>query len=232
MNIISFDESPPVDDCPFSYIRDESLTHEPISIKKLIKRLFFQLLSGRPKRYKPDIPVNPHCVALATGGNLGGAILSIPLIQGVRDKWPDSHLVIISNRQHGLDIIRRAGLGDSFLLAPTEVGFLGMLQREPQSQVFKHEILRLRPDIYIGNHNMEIGYLLPLRSIPCLVGQGSTRERSMFESLYDYFITHESRQDNWLIGYWRLLEFLSIDTKISPSISASSERGRSIINER
>ena len=58
-------------------------------------------------------PAKPRCVVVATGGNLGGAILSTPLIKAVRNRFPETHIAVITNTELGRQLVEMAGISDS-----------------------------------------------------------------------------------------------------------------------
>ncbi|MDT9547677.1 MAG: glycosyltransferase family 9 protein [Chlorobium phaeovibrioides] len=228
MEIVRYDSSPPDDDCPFASKKSESGSKKQSILQRQLKRIVFRHLSGRPLRTRPPIPENPRCVAVATGGNLGGAIISIPLIRGVRHKWPHAHLVVIGNRQHGIEIIQRAGLGDTYLVAP-DTPLVRALMGDTVARQFKEQVLALKPDLFVGNFNLQCAHLLPLTQIPCTIGQGLATPSNLDTELFDYFVNYDFSSENWLEGYWRILKLLSVDRQEVPSINANAGLGSAFL---
>lgn len=223
MNIINIDNNLPLDDCPaIHYVPPIQRFGFLTNFKHALKIWIYCRLSGRPKRGIPQIPENPRCVLVATGGNLGGAIISLPLIEGVRKRWPNAHLAVVSNQQHGLDIVKRAGVGDSFHLAP-KVSLKNMFFSASYWS-FRKEICLFSPNIYISNFNFGLDHTLPLRSINLTVGQlfGSNRvlDSCNQNGIFDIYSVMEP-DVNWLEGYWGILSKLNVDVRLKPFIHVS-----------
>jgi ADP-heptose:LPS heptosyltransferase len=229
MKNIHLDSTSPLDDCPFARHGAPVLTVRRMHLlKEALKGLIFRLLSGRPKRIFPKTPENPRSVLVATGGNLGGAIISLPLLAGVRKRWPTAHLAVVSNRQHGLDIVRRAGLGDSFILAP-EVSLKMLILGDKRAKLFRQKIRRLSPELFLGNFDFRLDYLLPLRDIQMVISQSAPKDQNKYKYLYDVVVSYDFATTNWLKGYYSLLNALDIGEEISPHIAVDSRIGREII---
>jgi ADP-heptose:LPS heptosyltransferase len=232
MQNIYVDKSLPINYCPFDDGKPLLERIKSFYLKQYVKKIIFGLISGRPKKVKPRIPDNPKCVAVATGGNLGGAIISIPLIKGIREKWPNSHLVVISNRQHGIDIIKRVGLGDSYYVMP-EGGFISILFKNKSIKLFIKQIRRHKPEVFIGNFNMGVEIILPvLRRIKLTVGQITNDRYDPLQNIYDFAVKYDSSEENWLNGYWNLLYKLDILKQEHPFIKTDKIRGFSIIKSK
>ena len=226
MSVIHLDETLPLDDCPATrYVPVSQREGLRERLKKGLKAWIYRRLSGRPKRTVPPIPENPQCVLVATGGNLGGAIISIPLIEAVRKRWPDCHLAVVSNRQHGLEIVERAGFGDSFHLAP-ETSLARMLIR-PSYWNFRRRILDFSPDLFIGNHNFSLNHTIPLHKIPVTIGHiGSCPQGSNLDEgavYFDYKVTSFAGQ-NWLDSYQAIATLIGNSDRSRPRIIVSSDQ--------
>lgn len=221
--ITVYDRSPPADDCPATTYIDEQNGRGLVARgKEVLKAWIYRFISGRPRSRVLPIPDHPKCVLVATGGNLGGAIISIPLIEGVRKRWPNCHLAIVSNRQHGLDIIKRAGFGDSFHLAP-ELRLKDILWRKTYRR-FRREILSISPEVFISNHDFGLDHVLPLRNISVTIGHVGFRPLSHDLRLGEFFFDYKIRSEpnmNWLHSYWNLLTAIDIDEQKLPVIQVT-----------
>lgn len=225
---IFLDKSQPEDFCPHLVGKPDKNKSKYHLLKQAFKQLLFGIISARPKRIKPSIPVYPNCIAVATGGNLGGAIISIPLIQSIRNKWPDAHLVILSNRQHGLDIIKRAGYGDTYYVIP-EVTVFKMLLGDSSIQNLRNQLISHKIDLFVGNFDFRLDYLLPIKSIFCTVGQFRLDCADPNKVFYDYSVGFDFSNTNWLEGYWQILNVLGINEKKVPNITANKVIGLELL---
>lgn len=230
MNNTFIDKSTSNEFCPFFLDQGYKIVSKSFSIKQILKKLLFRYISGRPKKYKLGIPENPKCIAIATGGNLGGAVISIPLIKGIREKWPNSHLVIIGNRQHGIEIVKRAGLGDSFYVAP-QITLFQMLMGNSEVRIFKNCLISHKIDLFVGNFDFNLDYLLPIKKIQCTVGQYRLDKPSPNMVFYDYLSGYNFFSENWLNGYWRLLNILDINKKDYPLIRVDKKNGDHLLEK-
>ena len=87
------------------------------SFKILFKIIIFIFLKNKYSHQNIE-EIKPKTVIVASGGNLGGAIISIPLIQGIRNKWPKANLIVISNSKHSLEIIKTSVICQEYILIP------------------------------------------------------------------------------------------------------------------
>src|SRR3990170_4362619 len=112
--IVIFDDTPPSAIYPaWQWLPRPSTVDAIEQAKELIRRFYIRTnLLGLPLK-RPLISDAPKAVIVSTGGNLGGAIISLPLIGAARKRWPKAHLAVISNTRHGAEIVKFAGLGDS-----------------------------------------------------------------------------------------------------------------------
>jgi ADP-heptose:LPS heptosyltransferase len=226
MNIIHLDNSPPLDDCPaIHYVPPIQRFGLRTKFKNELKAWIYRFISGRPKRNVSPIPENPRCVLVATGGNLGGAIISLPLIEGVRKRWPNAHLAVVSNRQNGLEIVKLSGVGDSFHLAP-EVS-LSRLLVSLSSWSFRNRIRHIAPEVFIGNHDFNLTHTLPLSSIALTIGHVGV---SPFSSslditaiIYDMQVKSIA-QRNWLESYWDILDSIGFNSRETPAINVTESQ--------
>ena len=228
MKIIQLDDTLPLDDCPATrYTHDSKRYGLRGRTENKLKAWARSFLSGRPKRTISPIPENPKCVLVATGGNLGGAIISLPLIEGVRKRWPNTHLAVVSNRQHGLDIIKRAGVGDSFHLAPEISLSRFLFSRSYWS--FRNRVRHIAPDVFIGNHNFNLTHILPLSSIDLTIGHvgqsPSFSDLNVTANIYDKQVKCTARR-NWLATYWDILDSIGINVRQVPAITVTKSRHR------
>jgi heptosyltransferase-2 len=226
MKILHIDNSSPLDDCPaIHYVPPIQRYGLHTKLKNALKAWISCCLSGRPKRTVSPIPENPRCILVATGGNLGGAIISLPLIKGVRKRWPNAHLAVVGNRQHGLDIVKRAGVGDSFHLAP-EVSLSRILVSFSYWS-FRNRIRRIAPEVFIGNHDFNLAHTLPLSLIPLTIGHvGESPFSSSLDetaSIYDIQVKSFPKR-NWLESYWDILDSIGINSRETPAIKVTESQ--------
>jgi ADP-heptose:LPS heptosyltransferase len=221
--ILVYDETTVEDSCP-------AVSHVPAikkngvfgHLKDKIKCIILKCITGENLVNSSEIPKNPKCVLVATGGNLGGAIISLPLVRAVRKKWPNAHLAVLSNRQHGVDIIKYAGVGDSFHIAP-EISLKRMFFSLKYYK-FKKEISKIAPDIYIGNHNYSPVHMLPLAKIPIRIGHCGKGPYGQNLGDYKNKYTHPVQCQagkNWLTAYTDLVNQFSSEKLSSPKINPS-----------
>lgn len=216
--------------CPFK--SGVKPAHKTITqyFKFLIKCLFYKFYFVGILRGKRSIPNNPKRIAVASGGNLGGAIISIPLIKGIREKWPNALLVIVTNTAQGAEIIKRSGFGDYFIICPN-VSFSNALFCNHKVRDFQRQLLSYEPELFIGNFDFCYLYALPLKKIHCIVGQRRTNILSADFLLCDHIIDYDFRAMNWLAGYWEILKYLKISNLDYPKIEHNSTFGNKLLSE-
>lgn len=230
--ITKFDENPLVDFCPSSFSNIESKKNFKFKIKIALKFFLYGIISGRLFRKKIELPINPKCILITAGGNLGGAIISLPLIKGVRQLWPNAKLVVLCNRKHSIDILKYSGLGDSFYLIP-DVSSFNVIFPNKQVKNINRFIKNEAPDIFIGNFNIGIdSILLTFRNIKCTVGQISNSRHDPLRKVFDISVSYDFKHENWLTGYWKLLEALGCSKKEYPFLEVNKQNGYSIFNSK
>ena len=192
--------------------------------KRALSRYY---LPGKTRK----IPDYPRCVVITTGGNLGGAILSSPLIRAVRERFPDTHLTVVSNTAVGREFMEFFGVGDSFY---TIEGFGvgdgiftvgGSTSRSSRKYIdylsTLVRIARRRPELLIGNYNGQIEHLLiPLR-IPVRVGHSGTNlvgHPLAWSSMFNVPVAIH-RGMNWLETYRLLSERVGAAFPGVPSVT-------------
>jgi ADP-heptose:LPS heptosyltransferase len=187
------------------------------------KRAFETLALGWQSKNIPAIPAAPRCVVVATGGNLGGAILSIPLIEAMRDRFPDAHLAVITNTTLGRQVVEIARIADSIHVIDPPY-----LQMQTPFKWGKSVVAlwRLHPEILVLNHDDAVGrWLWPLR-IPVRVGHTAPRTtspRKHWDRFYTHPIEHEPTS-SWLGGYARIAEELGANWPGLPKLSISQQQ--------
>lgn len=219
--------------CPF-VIDKGNLKSRPKAIgriKEIVKCSLLKYLSGRPRMHKPRIPAAPRCVIIATGSNLGGSIISLPLIGGVKERWPNAELVIVSNRQHGIDIVKRSGLGNHYYVVP-EVSIAKVVVGCKEVKAFRKILLKHNPDLFIGNFDFRLGYVLPMRKISCIITQQLANSFHPESCQADYKVQYDWRSENWLEGYWKLMKQIGVITEEFPFISSDGEKGKALITKK
>ena len=193
-----------------------------VSFRKRMKiKLANYYLPGKVK----NIPENPRCVLVSTGGNLGGAILSLPLVKAVRERFPESHLAVVSNTKVGKEFMEFVGIGDSFYAIEPE-------SRHNMKKFVNYiftiaKIARKKPQIYISNHNAYIDkFIFPIR-IRCRIGHsGNFYDKPItlvsWNSLLNVKVPINSSM-NWLETYQLISEKLGGRFPGPPSILMSEK---------
>lgn len=167
----------------------------------------------------PEIPGDPGTVVVVTGGNLGGAVLSLPLVTAVRKRFPRTHLAVVSNTTVGREFMEFAGVGDSFWTMPADpirsplrlLNYLSTLTR----------LAARRPQLLVSNHDGHIdGHLLPLR-VPVRVGHTGASPPGhplRWGSTFNIPVP-VTRDMNWLETYRLLAERLDAPFSGPPSVT-------------
>lgn len=192
--------------------------------KKLLKQLCYFFINGFIIFQKNGIPHNPKKIIVATGGNLGGTLISLPLIQSVKIKWPDAHIVILSNRPIGLEVTKFAGLGDSFFLVP-EVSFFRSFFNE-KVKLFKKELLLLNAEVFISNHDFTLNYLIPLNGVKCRIGNSGISPNGNDLSTDSFLFNHLVKCNygkNWLESYSDITNSFGIKLFSKPFLAVEKE---------
>ena len=170
-------------------------------LKRLLRSLYMRFYRHKKCLFDYIIPETPKCVVVAAGGNLGGAIISLPLIVAARDRWPSSHLVVIGNTKHSLEIVKYAQVGDDHILVPN-VSFKGSFFNS-EVKTFQKMLTKYSPDIFISNHNFQLDFLLIPLSIPCRIGSVNSNiygDRLEWDNFYNIPVRCDSGI-NWLDSY-------------------------------
>lgn len=173
--------------------------------------IFIRFLSSKNK----VIPENPKCVLIATGGNLGGTIISLPLIEGVRNKWPLAHLAIITNVDVGKELLKLLNLGDSHYVLPPITIFNVFKNRK-----IINSIRKIKPDIFITNHNQPLENLSLLLSKTVRIGHVGhcvSGRKLPYHGIYNIKTTC-TKGENWLSSYERLALSFNCNINNVPSI--------------
>lgn len=155
---------------------------------------------------EPRIPADPASVVVVTGGNLGGAIISIPLVRAVRERFPRSHLAVVSNTRSGRELMELAGTGDSFHTIPE-----GALRTREGLRGYAATLRRLRgtrPELMIANFDSQVDHLLAPLRIPVRVGHAGRRATGgelLWQHLLNVPVPVHTGM-NWLDSYRMLAE--------------------------
>ncbi|HEX2188400.1 MAG TPA: hypothetical protein VHG51_05850, partial [Longimicrobiaceae bacterium] len=155
---------------------------------------------------EPEIPAEPRGVVVVTGGNLGGAIISVPLVRAVRARFPRSHLAVVSNTRSGRELMELAGVGDSFHTLPE-----GALRSRGGLRGYAATLRRLRaarPEVMVSNFDSQVDHLLAPLRIPVRVGHAGRRATGG-DLLWQHTLNVPVPVDtgtNWLESYRRLAE--------------------------
>jgi ADP-heptose:LPS heptosyltransferase len=198
-----------------------SIVSAPVKRSKTGLVLESVALGWQPKK-RVAIPDAPRCVVVATGGNLGGAILSLPLIKATRKRFPNAHLAVITNTDLGRELVEFAGVYDSIHLIAGPKPSLGSPALWAKSLL---ALRRLRPEVLVSNHDDVIGrWLWPLR-IPVRLGNVSGADLSRPQR-WDRFFTHpvpHDISDGWLVGYERISQELGAIWPGLPELKPSTQ---------
>jgi heptosyltransferase II len=206
--------------CPATLSTDHNPNFKQNRFKQFLRNIFIKLHRTPPvENY--SLPENPKCIIFCSGSNLGGAIISLPLIEAVRKKWPDSHLAVLSNTEQGIEIIKYAGFGDSFHLIPN-VSFINFYFNEEIKVVLK-SLQSLDPEILISNHDFHLDYLLiPLR-IPYRIGSTEVSVSGkllVWSEMYNFKVKCREGQ-NWIESYSEIAKLFQNQSLSFPGINIS-----------
>ncbi|MCR9191714.1 MAG: glycosyltransferase family 9 protein [Gammaproteobacteria bacterium] len=205
-----------------------------VQLKQVIKKLLwvtYLKLTGNYAGLSADIvpPDAPKAVIITAGGNLGGAIMSIPLIEAARERWPKTHLAVVANTQAGADIIKFTGLGDSHHVAPAVVldkslFHTGYRAMKTELRSFKKTLSKLQPEVLIDNHNYGIARLMLDLNIPTRIGHVGVTPNAEVLTWDDFYnIKVPCHQGlNWLAAYADLAKSFDGVLNHYPSIIVDS----------
>jgi len=196
----------------------------PVGHISLLKRAVIKLAQYYVPNNVKSIPDKPRCVLIASGGNLGGAILSLPLVEAVRERFPEAHLAVVSNTKVGKEFMEVANIGDSFYtIAPDSRRNM----RKFVNYIFTiAKIARKRPQIYISNHDSYIDqFIIPLRIRWRIGHSGRFRLNSpissiVWKSLFNHRVPIDSNM-NWLETYRLLGKAIGAGFLEPPSVTVS-----------
>jgi heptosyltransferase II len=196
-----------------------------ISFKQFFRNLFIWFYTF-PSFHRGALPENPKCVIVCTGSNLGGAIISLPLVQSVRKRWPNSHMAVLSNSSHGIEVMKHAGLGDSFHLMPN--GSLKDLYFRRDLKEIMKTLKVLAAEVLITNHDFHLDYLLmPLR-IPHRIGSinfSVSGKALVWGGMYNFKVNCREGQ-NWLESYSDISKIFQDNPLTFPSLAVSEVQKR------
>ena len=197
--------------------------------KLIFKIILFIFLKNKYSNQNVE-EIKPDSIIVATGGNLGGSIISIPLIQGIRNKWPNAHLVVISNRKHSLEIIKTSVKCEEYILIP-DVSLINSLFNKKINKL-KNHLSSFSPDLFVGNHNFRLSYLLPLKKIKYCISSINFLDFAEERFLFDKAIPYKASKENWLENYWDILKILSIREEYFPKIKANQNKGIELLKDK
>lgn len=167
-------------------------------------------------------PDNPKAVVVATGNNLGGTIISLPLIEAVRRRWPNTQLVVVTNAESGADIVRSMGLADHCYVLSNPL--VRKFFFDKQFRTFKRTLRQLKPEILIDNHDVSLGRLMTLFRIPIRIGHTGysvSGWRLVWDGLYNVKVPSVVGQ-NWLASYASLANTFHAQWPGYPKIEISA----------
>ena len=219
--------------CPALQLRQEGVTlAQPIVKGSLLAKAMRTMALWYLPGGSPAIPESPDSIVLVTGGNLGGTILTLPLAEAVRRRFPDAHLTIACNTPVGKEFMETFGPADEVhvvsstaLKSPGQFGtYLRTLRR----------IWKNRPDLLISNHDSHIDpFLIPLR-IPVRVGHVGTNilgNPLRWSRMHNAPVQMDAGM-NWLESYRDIAKRLDSDLAGPPKLNVSDameDRGRQLL---
>lgn len=223
--ITIYDDSPTVGDC---LARDTNAIFQDTTIKKIVKHVNKLSRAIYIKRsllalnsYPPQIPHSPKCVIMGTGRDFGGTIVSLPLLEAVRKRWPNAHLIILTNTQQNVEIIKLMKIECHCYVFPT-VPF-NKAKFHPEIKRIKNELRQWKPEILIDNHNYcLIPFLIDLK-IPIRIGHigyNTTGNRTIWDDLYNIKVS-TTEDNNWLASYSDLAKAFDAELPGYPTIKVS-----------
>lgn len=165
-----------------------------------------------------EIPDTPCCVVVATGGNLGGTILSLPLMKAVRERFSTSHIAVVCNTKIGKELMEFVRIGDSFhVIQP------GIFQSPDKIMKYIATLVQInkrKPEVLIANYDNYIDhFLIPIR-IPIRIGNSgvSISGHSLFWDTTLNFPVPIKRGLNWLEPYRMIGKKIKAEISGPPSI--------------
>lgn len=222
--------------CPATSVKpDEILQGKNKKIEfifYLARELYLKLRLRNWSEKQICFPKSPKSIIVAAGGNLGGTILTLPLIKVVRERWPHSHLAVIVNGKSSQDIISLSNYADScHLIYP-----ISLLDSIFQTDDFKREYSKLKElnaEIAITNHDNGLEHLLMLLKTPIRighVGMGVSGNSLVWGNVNNLKVPCKVGK-NWLESYSDLARIFTETPLSTPSISVDKNDNINAIKE-
>lgn len=169
------------------------------------------------------IPDAPKSIVIVLGGNLGGAIITLPLVHAVKEKFPNAYLIAIVNSQAGHQIVSSQDLANAVYLVRSSAfkSFKNFIQ---YLKVFL-KVKQKNPDLMISNHNGGIEHLVLPFGARARVGNTGINllNRSIFLGSCYNFPVPLSGNEGWLESYELVANKLGIKNIGLPRVSVSYE---------
>jgi len=191
------------------------------SLKSVFRYLYIAAYNITSINSLSCINKEPRSIVVVSGGNLGGAIISIPLIREIRTNWPSANLVVVSNTVHSEDIIRFTKIRADYLVAPTATFLRSFFSGDVKK--FRDKIKSYSPDLLISNHNFSLDFLfIPLR-VPVRigsVGEDIYGDKLPWSKYYNIPVSTKAGL-NWLDSYSDILNIFKHGSLSSPVIDVN-----------
>ena len=199
---------------------EQTVRDDTPALKRVARRLYARaVLRGRYSA-NGSLPPAPRAVIVCSGGNMGGTIISLPLIQGFRARFSSSHLAVVCNTNIGADVVRFAGVGDSVHVLDPAARTRDREGRERFDATLR-ELSDLRAEVLVTNcdSNGTERFLLPLR-IPVRIGHTCTLEGTPLAWATSNVGVDLAPETNWLQAYGQLLDRVSAGSIDRPRLNA------------
>ncbi len=215
---IVYDTSPTEDVC-LAQRAGEKHEKRDSFFKRFIRNTYTNFLWLKLKnRYSAQLPHTPSCVVICTGGNLGGAILSLPLIQAARLRWPDAHLAVVGNTSHSIEVVKLLNLGDSHYVLENLSWKESFLNLRPSADL--KALIQLKPDVVISNHNFTLDARIAFLRAPVRVGHvgySPSGDKLLWDKFFNIRVPSVPGR-NWLDSYADITKIFGVPSITSPKI--------------
>jgi hypothetical protein len=98
----------------------------PLTFLQKIKSFYYFLLLTKNNSLStlPKLgDLSCSSILVASGSNLGGAIISIPLFRAIKSRYPSLRIIALANRDISIEILRLARVADEYIVVPEKSFF-------------------------------------------------------------------------------------------------------------
>lgn len=188
-------------------------------IKNLVRKLYVAVLMLGKNKRNPVVPSNPKSVIACSGGNLGGTILSLPLLAQIKFRFPKSKLVVVCNTSIGAECVKYSGVADSIYV-------IDALNKDAIKSTLA-TLKSYKAGLLITNFDCHIEkYLVSLR-IPIRVGHVANLHGDDIVWNTSNIPIKVEKGMNWLKAHEKIAKALGGGTLNSPLIKPTEDSVRS-----